>query len=132
MVRPSAFSHTRTHAQSLTPIGVLALVPPLLHSLYYARPRVLSFLFSVARGRASEGSRRLDNAQRIALETEDVGAGILRNLQGQRSQLEHTRDTVSRLFPLSAPLLSPLLFRPGLACLFLFYHYPGRAVPLIF
>lgn len=41
-----------------------------------------------------DGSRRLDNAQRIALETEDVGADILRNLRGQREQIEHTRDTV--------------------------------------
>jgi vesicle transport through interaction with t-SNAREs protein 1 len=42
-----------------------------------------------------DGSRRLENAQRIALETEDVGADILRNLRGQREQIEHTRDTVS-------------------------------------
>lgn len=42
-----------------------------------------------------DGSRRLDNAHRIALETEDVGADILRNLRGQREQIEHTRDTVS-------------------------------------
>lgn len=41
------------------------------------------------------GSRRLENAHRIALETEDVGADILRNLRGQREQIEHTRDTVS-------------------------------------
>ncbi|CAD6565410.1 MAG: hypothetical protein TREMPRED_001166 [Tremellales sp. Tagirdzhanova-0007] len=41
-----------------------------------------------------DGSRRLDNARRIALETEDVGAGILRNLRGQREQIEHTRDTL--------------------------------------
>lgn len=41
------------------------------------------------------GSRRLENAHRIALETEDVGADILRNLRGQREQIEHTRDTAS-------------------------------------
>ncbi len=41
------------------------------------------------------GSRRLDNAHRIALETEDVGADILRNLRGQRETIENTRDTVS-------------------------------------
>ena len=46
-----------------------------------------------------DGSRRLDNAQRIALETEDVGADILRNLRGQREQIEHTRDTVSWVLP---------------------------------
>ena len=43
------------------------------------------------------GSSRLENAHRIALETEDVGADILRNLRGQREQIEHTRDTVSSL-----------------------------------
>jgi vesicle transport through interaction with t-SNAREs protein 1 len=43
----------------------------------------------------NDGSRRLENAHRIALETEDVGADILRNLRGQRDQIEHTRDTVS-------------------------------------
>ena len=43
----------------------------------------------------ADGRRRLDNAQRIALETEDVGAGILRNLRGQREQIEHTRETVN-------------------------------------
>jgi vesicle transport through interaction with t-SNAREs protein 1 len=43
----------------------------------------------------TSGTKRLDNAHRIALETEDVGADILRNLRGQREQIEHTRDTVS-------------------------------------
>ena len=43
----------------------------------------------------TDSSQRLDNAHRIALETEDVGADILRNLRGQREQIEHTRDTVS-------------------------------------
>ncbi|KAI9638901.1 t-SNARE [Dioszegia hungarica] len=43
-----------------------------------------------------DGSRRLDNAQRIALETEDLGAGILRDLRGQREQIEHTRDTLTQ------------------------------------
>ncbi|KAK1923651.1 hypothetical protein DB88DRAFT_511189 [Papiliotrema laurentii] len=46
--------------------------------------------------RLEDGSRRLDNAQRIALETEDVGADILRNLRGQREQIEHTRDTLTQ------------------------------------
>ncbi|KAL7425139.1 t-SNARE VTI1 [Cryptotrichosporon argae] len=44
----------------------------------------------------SDGSRRLENAQRIALETEDIGAGILRDLRGQREQIEHTRDTLGQ------------------------------------
>ena len=43
----------------------------------------------------SEGSQRLGNAQRIALEAEDMGVEILRNLRGQRETLENTRDTVS-------------------------------------
>ncbi|KAH8079770.1 t-SNARE [Filobasidium floriforme] len=44
----------------------------------------------------NDGSRRLENAHRIALETEDVGADILRNLRGQREQIEHTRDTLTQ------------------------------------
>lgn len=43
-----------------------------------------------------DSSRRLDSAHRIALETEDVGADILRSLRGQREQIEHTRDTLTR------------------------------------
>jgi len=39
-----------------------------------------------------EGSRRLEDSHRIALETEDVGADILRTLRIQRGQIEHTRD----------------------------------------
>ncbi|KAJ9106713.1 hypothetical protein QFC19_003025 [Naganishia cerealis] len=56
---------------------------------YDSRSRLLAGTDTLA-----DGSRRLDNAHRIALETEDVGADILRNLHGQRSQLEHTRDTL--------------------------------------
>ena len=41
-----------------------------------------------------DGSRRLQDSQRIALETEQQGAEILRNLRGQREQIEHARDTV--------------------------------------
>ncbi|OWZ37571.1 vesicle transport through interaction with t-SNAREs 1 [Cryptococcus neoformans c8] len=41
-----------------------------------------------------DGTTRLDNAHRIALETEGVGSEILRNLRGQRDQLENTRDTL--------------------------------------
>ncbi|ORX37722.1 t-SNARE [Kockovaella imperatae] len=46
--------------------------------------------------RLADGSKRLDNAHRIALETEDVGADILRNLRGQREQLENTRDSLTQ------------------------------------
>ncbi|KAH8925122.1 V-snare-domain-containing protein [Atractiella rhizophila] len=44
----------------------------------------------------SEGQRRLNDSHRIALETEDLGAGILRDLNAQRGQLENTRDTLGR------------------------------------
>ena len=40
------------------------------------------------------GSERLARSTRLALETEDVGAGILQDLQRQREQIEHSRDTV--------------------------------------
>lgn len=46
--------------------------------------------------RLNDSSNRLDNAHRIALETEDVGTDILRSLRGQREQIEHTRDTLTR------------------------------------
>src|ERR1700733_12537633 len=41
-----------------------------------------------------DGSRRLQESQRIALETEDQGADILMNLRQQREQIENSRDTV--------------------------------------
>lgn len=44
-----------------------------------------------------DGSRRLQDSQRIALETEEQGADILRSLRGQREQIQNARDTVSRL-----------------------------------
>ena len=43
----------------------------------------------------TQGQRRLEDSHRIALETEDVGSGILRDLRGQRETLVHTRDNVS-------------------------------------
>lgn len=42
-----------------------------------------------------DGSRRLQDSQRIALETEEQGADILRSLRGQREQIQNARDTVS-------------------------------------
>lgn len=46
-----------------------------------------------------DGSRRLQDSHRIALETEDLGADILRDLRGQREQIENSRDTVSVVTP---------------------------------
>ncbi|KAH9473375.1 hypothetical protein Pst134EA_000448 [Puccinia striiformis f. sp. tritici] len=43
-------------------------------------------------------SNRLDSSHRIALETEELGSGILRDLRGQREQIENTRDTVEYIF----------------------------------
>jgi len=51
-------------------------------------------------GALSEGSQRLANTHRIALEAEDVGVDILRNLRVQRESIENTRDTV-RHYPFS-------------------------------
>lgn len=42
-----------------------------------------------------DGSRRLQESNRLALETEDLGADILRDLRGQREQIENSRNTVS-------------------------------------
>lgn len=44
-----------------------------------------------------DGSRRLQESQRIALETEDQGADILMNLRQQREQIENSRNTVGRI-----------------------------------
>jgi len=41
-----------------------------------------------------DGSMRLQESQRIALETEDQGAEILMNLRQQREQIEHSRETL--------------------------------------
>ena len=43
-----------------------------------------------------DGSRRLQDSQRIALETEEQGADILRSLRGQREQIQNARDTLQR------------------------------------
>ena len=50
-----------------------------------------------------DGSRRLAESQRIALETEEQGADILRSLRGQREQIQNARDTVC--IPLSSSAL---------------------------
>lgn len=50
-----------------------------------------------ATDKLTDGQRRLEESHRVALETEDLGAEILRDLRGQRDTLEHTRDSVSRL-----------------------------------
>jgi len=41
-----------------------------------------------------DGTRRLQESQRIALETEEQGADILRSLVGQREQIENSRNTL--------------------------------------
>jgi vesicle transport through interaction with t-SNAREs protein 1 len=64
-------------------------LPPSSSSDYSARTRLLA-----GTSQLSDGSRRLEGAQRLALETEDVGADILRNLRGQREQIEHSRDVL--------------------------------------
>jgi vesicle transport through interaction with t-SNAREs protein 1 len=42
--------------------------------------------------RLNRSSGRLRESQRIALETEQIGAGTLSNLQSQRETIEHTRE----------------------------------------
>jgi vesicle transport through interaction with t-SNAREs protein 1 len=41
-----------------------------------------------------DGTKRLQESQRIALETEEQGADILSNLRRQREQIENSRDMV--------------------------------------
>lgn len=47
-----------------------------------------------ATDKLTDGQRRLEDSHRVALEAEEVGSGILRDLRGQREQLVHTRDNV--------------------------------------
>ena len=42
----------------------------------------------------NDGSRRLTDSTRLALEAEEQGADILRTLRVQREQIENSRDTV--------------------------------------
>lgn len=53
------------------------------------RTRLLSGISTL-----EDGTRRLQESHRIALETEDQGAEILMNLRVQREQIENARDTV--------------------------------------
>ena len=63
---------------------------PALSQTAAQRSRLLS-----ATDKLADGQRRLEESHRVALQTEDVGSTILRDLRGQRDVLEHTRDTVS-------------------------------------
>jgi vesicle transport through interaction with t-SNAREs 1 len=47
--------------------------------------------------RLNESSQRLQNSHRIALETENVGVGILGSLRSQRESIMRTRDTVGEI-----------------------------------
>ncbi|KAJ3807002.1 vesicle transport v-snare protein vti1 [Lentinula aff. lateritia] len=44
----------------------------------------------------ADGSRRIENSTRLALETEDLGADILRSLRVQREQIENTSHTLNQ------------------------------------
>ncbi|KAJ8295989.1 MFS transporter prlL [Rhodotorula toruloides] len=66
---------------------------PSLGQAQAQRARLMS-----ATDKLADGQRRLEDSQRIALETEDVGAGILRDLRTQRDTLEHSRDTLCLCF----------------------------------
>ncbi|GAA5881383.1 hypothetical protein JCM16303_000155 [Sporobolomyces ruberrimus] len=81
--RPSA-SHTAVDMTSRSPS------PGASPSAAYAqRTRLLS-----ATDQLADGQRRLEESQRIALETEGLGTGILENLRGQRDTLTRTRDSL--------------------------------------
>ncbi|GAA5976080.1 hypothetical protein JCM10908_005380 [Rhodotorula pacifica] len=62
---------------------------PALSQAAAQRSRLLS-----ATDKLADGQRRLEESHRVALQTEDVGSTILRDLRGQRDVLEHTRDTL--------------------------------------
>lgn len=84
--RPSA--HTAVEMTSRSPSPGASPSPA-----YAQHTRLLS-----ATDQLADGQRRLEESQRIALETEGLGTGILENLRGQRDTLTRTRDTVSCLY----------------------------------
>src|SRR5690606_19456557 len=47
-----------------------------------------------------DSSAHLNNAHRIAIETENIGTNVLTEMGGQKRQLEGVRDNVKTLFPL--------------------------------
>lgn len=55
-----------------------------------------------------DGTKRLQESKRLALETEEQGAGILMNLRTQREQIENSRNTVNE--PPDAYLVRPNSF----------------------
>ena len=63
------------------------------------------------------GSKRLQDAQRVALETEEQGADILRDLRRQREQIENSRETV---WVLNISIVNVLLLNLSLNVLSLF------------
>ena len=67
-----------------------------------------------------DGSRRLQDSQRTALETEEQGADILRSLRGQREQIVNARDTVR----ISLRCLCPRLVTLGSALTRRYEHRP--------
>lgn len=52
-----------------------------------------------------DGTRRLQESQRIALETEGQGADILMNLRQQREQIENSRNIVGLFAAQAGPLI---------------------------
>lgn len=49
-----------------------------------------------ATDKLNDSSRRLEDSHRVALETEDLGQGILGNLRVQRDQITGTRDRLQQ------------------------------------
>ena len=89
--RPRAMTPTVSASAAL---GCITADSPYAAASTDARTRLLQGNASLA-----DGSRRLEESQRIALETEDIGAGILRDLGTQREQIQHARETVRSLLP---------------------------------
>jgi len=61
-----------------------------------------------------DGSHRLDESHRIALDTEAQGAEILQNLRGQREQIENSRnmlDTADRSIDRASGTLKKMIRR---------------------
>jgi vesicle transport through interaction with t-SNAREs 1 len=72
------------------PYGNRAGDPSLNDSVYGQREQLLS-----GTERLERSSGRLRDSQRVAMETETIGAGILSDLQGQREQIQNTQRVLN-------------------------------------
>jgi len=81
------FSHSNLLSRS--PLGLEAHTSDEAYGVLGGRTRLMAGVVSL-----EDGRKRLLDSERIALETEEQGADILRSLRGQREQMRGARDSL--------------------------------------